>query len=132
MHQVAQQIRSSFQRVGFGLCRDVSVLVEYLGDDAALKQIALCLLMLLQSKRLGYQLLFTIRTSTTKEAPPMEWNVKRITADTFKIEGEIEIRFTPNEMVSNLRESPRGELTDTLTPPENPATPPEAFCKRIH
>jgi predicted DNA-binding transcriptional regulator AlpA len=45
-----------------------------------------------------------------KEDPPMEWTVNRITADTFKIEGEIEIRFTPNEMVSDLREYLRAEL----------------------
>ena len=40
----------------------------------------------------------------------MEWTVKRINSDTFKIDGEIEIRFTPNEKVFDLRECLRGEL----------------------
>jgi hypothetical protein len=40
----------------------------------------------------------------------MEWTVKRINADTFNIEGEIEIRFTPNHMVSDLKECLRAEL----------------------
>jgi len=40
----------------------------------------------------------------------MEWTVKRSNVDTFKIEGEIEIRFTQDEMVSGLRECLPGEL----------------------
>ena len=34
----------------------------------------------------------------------MEWTVKKIHADTFKIKGEIEIRFTQDEIVSDLRD----------------------------
>ena len=51
----------------------------------------------------------------------MEWTVKRISEDTFKIEGEIEIRFTQNEMQSEIKmvlekelEKHRAWLKDTL------------------
>ena len=40
----------------------------------------------------------------------MEWTVKRINADTFKVQGEIEIRFTRDEIVSELKECLRVEL----------------------
>ena len=40
----------------------------------------------------------------------MEWTVKRINGETFKIEGEIEIRFTRDERVSELKECFRSEL----------------------
>lgn len=40
----------------------------------------------------------------------MEWTVKRIAADTFKIEGEIEIRFIQDKMVSDLRDCLQAEL----------------------
>ena len=40
----------------------------------------------------------------------MEWTVKRITADTFKIEGEIEIRFIQDKMVSDPRDCLQAEL----------------------
>jgi hypothetical protein len=40
----------------------------------------------------------------------MEWTVKRINADTFKIQGKIEIRLTRDEIVSELKECLRAEL----------------------
>jgi predicted DNA-binding transcriptional regulator AlpA len=40
----------------------------------------------------------------------MEWTVKRINGETFKIQGEIEIRFTRDEIVSELKEHLRAEL----------------------
>ncbi len=40
----------------------------------------------------------------------MERTGKGINADIFKIEGEIEIRFMPNQMVSELRECLRAEI----------------------
>ena len=40
----------------------------------------------------------------------MEWTVKRINGETFKIQGEIEIRFTRDEIVSELKECLRVEL----------------------
>jgi len=40
----------------------------------------------------------------------MEWTVKRINAETFKFEGEIEIHITQDDVVSGLRNCLRVEL----------------------